>query len=85
MMVTTLHEVEESLRKMDPDTLREMAYQAAHSHINICELTSRVAGCAHIGADEMRDRIDGLTMGQLAALLAPNAWMSIDLHQRLRY
>lgn len=82
-MVTTLHEVEESLRKVDPDTLREMAYQAAHSHINVCELTSRVGDCAHIGADEMRDRVDGLTVGQLAALLAPAAWMSIDLHQRL--
>ena len=83
MKITTLHQVEESLREVDPETLREMAYRAAHSHINVCELTSRVGGCAHINADDMRDRVEGLTVGQLAALLAPSAWLSIDLHQRL--
>lgn len=83
MNVTTLHETEEALRGMDPDTLREMVFQAAHSHITICELTSRVGGCAHIEPDETRDRVDGLTVAQLAAILAPTAWMSIDLHQRI--
>lgn len=38
---TTLHEVEESLRELDPETLQEMAYQA-HSHTTICELTSQI-------------------------------------------
>lgn len=82
-MVTTLHQLEELLRSLEPDTLRELAYQAAHSHVLVCELTSRSGGCVHIGADEVRDRLEDLTIGQLAALLAPNAWMSIDLHQRL--
>lgn len=83
MTVTTLHEVEESLRRMDPDTLREMVFQAAHSHITICELTSRVGGCSHVEADETRDRVNSLTIAQIAAILAPTVWMSIDLHQRI--
>lgn len=83
MTVTTLHEVEESLRHVDHETLREMAYQAARSHITVCELTSQIGDCAHISADETRDRVDALTDAQLAALLAPTAWMSIDLHSRL--
>jgi hypothetical protein len=49
----------------------------------VCELTSKVGDCAHINADETRDRVDALTDAQLAALLAPMAWMSIDLHTRL--
>jgi hypothetical protein len=83
MTVTTLHEVEESLRHVDHETLREMAYQTARSHISVCELTSQVGDCAHISADETRDRVDALTNEQLAALLAPMAWMSIDLHGRI--
>ncbi|MGD2060384.1 MAG: hypothetical protein PVF87_05945, partial [Acidimicrobiia bacterium] len=62
---------------------REMVYQAAHSHITICELTSRVGDCAHIPPDETRDRVDRLTPAELASILAPTAWMSIDLHQRI--
>lgn len=80
---TTLHEVEESLRSLDPETLQEMAYQAAHSHITICELTSQVGDCSHISEDDIRDRVDALTVNQLAGMLAPNAWMSVDLHRRL--
>lgn len=83
MTVTTLHEVEESLRQMDPDTLREMVFQAAHSHITLCELTSRIGDCAHIQPEETRDRVDGLTVAQLASILAPTVWISIDLHQRI--
>ncbi len=83
MTLTTLHEVEESLHGMDHDSLCEMVYQAAHSHITICELTSRVGDCAHIPPDETRDRVDRLTTAELATILAPTAWMSIELHQRL--
>jgi hypothetical protein len=83
MTVTTLHEVEESLRAVDPDTLREMVYQAAHSHSTICQLTSQIGGCAHISAGETRDRVEGLSVAELAAILAPTAWMSVDLHRRI--
>jgi hypothetical protein len=83
MTVTTLHEVEESLRQMDPETLREMVFQSAHSHITLCELTSQLGDCAHIAPEETRDRVDGLTVAQLAAILAPTVWISIDLHQRI--
>lgn len=83
MTVTTLHEVEESLRALDPDTLREMVYQTARSHINVCQLTSQVGGCAHISDDETRDRVESMSVGELAAVLGPTAWISIDLHQRL--
>lgn len=83
MTVTTLHEVEQSLRAVDPDTLREMVYQTARSDIHVCQLTSQVGGCAHISDDETRDRVDAMSAGELAAVLAPTAWISIDLHQRL--
>lgn len=83
MTVSTLHEVEESLRALDPDTLREMVYQTARSHINVCQLTSQIGGCAHINADETRDRVDALSVGELADVPAPTAWMSIHLHRRL--
>ena len=83
MNVTTLHEVEESLRELDPETLREMAYQVARSHIDVCELTSTIGDCAHIKADEIRDRVDSSSLAELAGLLAPTAWMSIELHSRL--
>lgn len=83
MTVTTLHEVEEFLRALDPDILREMVYQTARSHINVCQLTSQVGGCAHITDDETRDRVGAMSVGELAAVLAPTAWISIDLHQSL--
>ena len=83
MTVTTLHEVEESLRALDPDTLREMAYQTARSHISVCQLTSQIGGCSHISGEETRDRVDALSVAELAAVVAPTAWMSIDLHRRL--
>jgi hypothetical protein len=82
-MVTTLHETEESLRGVDPDTLREMVYQAARSHITVCQLTSQIGGCAHTSADETRDRVDALSVGEMASVLAPTAWISIELHRRL--
>ncbi|MFP3913713.1 MAG: hypothetical protein ACLFWM_02480 [Actinomycetota bacterium] len=82
-MSVTLHEAEEALRQVEPETLREMGYQLARSHISICELTSRVGDCAHLAGDEVRDRVDALTGDQLATLLAPTAWMAADLHQRL--
>lgn len=81
--MTTLHQVEEALREMEPDALHEMGYQLARSHVSVCELTSRVGDCAHIGPDDIRDRVDGLTVEQLAALLAPTAWMATDLHERI--
>jgi len=83
MTVTTLHEVEESLRGVDPDTLREMVYQTAHSHITVCQLTSTIGDCAHISTEETRDGVGGLSVAEMAAILAPTAWMSIDLHQRI--
>lgn len=83
MTVTTLHEVEESLRALDPGTLREMVYQTARSHIDVCQLTSQVGGCAHVSAEETRDRVDALSVAEMAGILAPTAWMSIDLHRRL--
>lgn len=81
--MTTLHETEELLRAMDPDTLREMGYELARSHISVCELTSQIGDCAHISPAEIRDRVDGLTADRLAALLAPTAWMATDLHERI--
>jgi hypothetical protein len=81
--VTTLPEVEESVRALDPDTLREMVYQTACSHISVCQLTSQIGGCAHLSLDETRDRVDALSVAELASVLAPTAWMSIDLHRRL--
>ncbi len=83
MQATTLHEVEETLRSLPLDTLQEMAYQEAHSHTRLCELTSRVGDCAHISPDETRDRVGALDARQLASLLAPTAWLSVDLHHRL--
>jgi hypothetical protein len=83
MQASTLHQVEERLREVDPDTLREMAYQAARSHATICGFTSQIGDCAHVDADETRDRVDALTGAELATLLAPTAWVSIDLHNRL--
>jgi hypothetical protein len=83
MKVTTLHEVEEALRELDPDTLREMVFQTARAHAHVCELTSKIGDCAHIGADEMRDRVDALSSAELSAVLAPTAWVAVDLHHRL--
>jgi hypothetical protein len=81
--VTTLHEIEESLRNVEPDTLREMAYQTAQSHVAVCGLTSQIGDCAHIDMEEIRDRVGGLTGSQLAAILAPTAWLSIEIHRNL--
>jgi hypothetical protein len=81
--VTTLHEVEEALRNVDPDTLREMAFQAAESHMRFCRLTSKVGGCAHIAPDETRDRVGALEINELASILAPTAWLAVDLHHRV--
>lgn len=83
MTVTTLPEIEEALREVDPDTPREMVYQAARCHITVCQLTSQIGGCAHISGDETRDRVDALSVAELAGILAPTAWMSIDHHRRL--
>jgi hypothetical protein len=83
MTAATLHEVEEALQKVDPGTLREMVYQTAHSHTTVCQLTSQIGGCAHVSAEETRDRVEGLSVAELAGLLAPTAWISIDLHHRL--
>jgi hypothetical protein len=83
MMVTTLHQVEDTLRQIDPDTLREMVCKLAQSHTTVCELTSQIGGCAHIGSEEIRDRVDRLSVAELAARLAPTAWLSVDLHRRI--
>lgn len=83
MQTTTLHQVEERLRGVESDTLREMAFQAARSHAMICGFTSQIGDCAHVAADETRDRIGKLTVPELVTLLAPTAWISIDLHDRI--
>ena len=83
MQVVTLEEVDEALRATDPDTLREMAHQLAQSHVTVCGLTSRAGDCSHIADHETRARIDELDPAQLASLLAPVAWLSLDVHSRL--
>lgn len=83
MTGTTPHEIERSLEDLDQETLREMVYQVAQSHIRVCELTSRVGDCAHIGRDEIRKRVEGLELDQMTAILAPTAWMAVDLHRRI--
>jgi hypothetical protein len=60
-----------------------MVYQAARSHITVCQLTSQIGGCAHISADETRDRVNALSVAEMAGVLAPTAWISIELHRRL--
>jgi hypothetical protein len=81
--MTTLHEIEESLRGVDPDRLREMVYQEAVSRITVCQLTSQIGGCAHTDIGEIRERVDALSVADLVGVLAPTAWLSIDLHRRL--
>lgn len=83
MQVTTLPEVEDSLRALEPDTLRYMAYQLAHNHERFCRLTSMENDCAHVADEETRDRIDQMEVAELASLLAPMAWVSMDLHRRI--
>lgn len=83
MTGTTPHEIERSLGDLDQETLREMVYQVAQSHIRVCELTSRVGDCSHIGRDEIRERVEDLELDQMAAILAPTAWMAVDLHRRI--
>ena len=82
MRVTTLHEVEEALRDLNPDELHEMAYQMARSHADVCGLTSSIGGCSHISSEETRDRVDGMTAHELAQLLAPTAWIAAQVHSR---
>jgi hypothetical protein len=83
MQVSTLQQVEERLREVDPDILREMAFQTARSHARICGFTSQIGDCAHVESDETKDRIGQLTVAELATLLAPTTWVSIDLHNRI--
>lgn len=83
MTGTTPHEIEKSLRDLDQETLREMVYQVARSHIRVCELTSQVGDCAHIGVDEIRGRVKDLDFDQMTAILAPTAWRAVDLHRRI--
>jgi hypothetical protein len=82
MIATTLPEVEESLRALDADTLREMMAGLARSHVAVCELTSRIGGCAHTDPEEIRDRIDRLTVEELVERMAPVIWPALDLHRR---
>ena len=84
MQVTTLHEAEEALRSLDPDTLREMAYQLGRSHTAICRITSKLGEAAHVSEQETRDRIDALGPAELATILAPTAWVSVELHAHLQ-
>jgi hypothetical protein len=78
--MNTLHEVEDTFRTIDPDTLRKMAHQLAKNHVTVCGLTSREGDCSHIAEEETRDRIDKLDPSQLATLLAPTAWISMHHH-----
>lgn len=83
MHVTTLHEVEEALRSLDPEDLHEMGYRMALSHKALCGVTSQIGGCGHIEDGDIRDRVDALDTVHLAELLAPMAWVSIDLGDHL--
>lgn len=83
MISTTPQEVQKSLENLDRETLQEMVYQVAQSHIRICELTSQVGDCAHIGRDEIHERVEDLDLGQMTAILAPTAWLAVDLHRRI--
>lgn len=83
MTGTTPREIERSLEDLDQETLREMVYQVAQSHIRVCELTSRVGDCSHIGRDEIRERVEDLELDRMTAILAPTAWMAVDLHRRI--
>lgn len=83
MTGTTPHEIARSLEDLDQETLREMVYQVAQSHIRVCELTSRVGDCSHIARDEIRERVEDLELDQMASILAPTAWMAVDLHRRI--
>lgn len=83
MQVTTMTEIEEALGGVDPDTLREMAYRMALSHVALCETTSQIGDCAHTDPEMIRDRIEGLERAKLISLLAPHAWLAVDIHHRL--
>jgi hypothetical protein len=84
MQASTLHEIEEVLGTFDRDTLREMANQLAKSHVTVCGLTSQEGDCSHISGEETQDRIDKLSPTQLAALLAPTAWVSTEYRSQPR-
>lgn len=83
MPVTTLSQVEEALHDLDPETLQEMAFQLGCNHAAVCGLTSKLGGCAHVDRDEIRDRVDALTLSELVGTLAPPVWVSIEMHRRL--
>lgn len=83
MRVTTLHEVEEALGGIDPETLQEMAYRISMSHLHVCNLTSKIGGCAHTDEDTIRDRVDGLNHEELVALVAPTIWASAHIQPLL--
>jgi hypothetical protein len=83
MIATTLPEIEESLRVLDTETLREMMTGLARSHREVCELTSRIGGCAHTDPGELRDRIDRLSVDELVERIAPMIWPALDLHRRI--
>ena len=40
-------------------------------------------GLAHTDPEMIRDRIEGLEKGKLISLLAPHAWLAVDIHHRL--
>lgn len=84
MQRTTLHQVREVLGTIDPDALREMARELALSHVTVCGFTSQEGDCSHITGGEIRARIDKLSLAELASLLAPSVWISIEYHAQLR-
>jgi hypothetical protein len=84
MQKTTFREVQEALRTIDPDILREIARQLAESHVTVCGLTSQEGDCSHITGGETRARIDKLSLTQLADLVAPTVWISTELHAQER-
>jgi len=84
MQPTTLHEIREALGTIDRDILREMGRQLALSHVTVCGFTSQQGDCSHITGGETRARIDKLSLAELADLLAPSVWISIEYHAQLR-
>ncbi len=84
MQMNTFGEGEDALRNTDLDTLRELAYRVAQSHVAVCGLTSREGDCSHIPEQDTRNRIDKLDRSQLVAVLAPFAWTALDHHTRPR-
>ncbi len=79
MTVTRIEEIDERLRGADPEVLREMVFWTAHSHIAVCELTSREGECSHVEASVTRERLDSLSVPEMTSILAPVAWLAIDV------